>query len=260
MSIASTTLMGGLGNMMFQISTAYSISLRDNKKMICDTRNMSVPHKPYSEYVENIFKKIEFSNSIENQTVFNESGFHYSEIPKIEGNIKLVGYFQSERYFSNHRNDILELFEIDEKTKKYILEKYENILNEDTCSIHVRRGDYTNLQNYHPLQSIDYYRNAIEVIGDEKYFLIFSDDIEWCVENLGFIKNKVFISGNDDFQDLYLMSMCKNNIIANSTFSWWSAWLNDNKTKKVVAPKKWFGNSYSHFNTNDLYCKNWIKI
>jgi hypothetical protein len=259
MDIISTSLIGGLGNMMFQISTAYSFSLKYNKKMICDIRNMSVPHKPYSEYINNIFRKIEFSNNIENQIIFNENGFHYSEIPKIEGNVKLVGYFQSEKYFSNHRNNILELFEIDEKTKVFLNQKYENVINLETCSIHVRRGDYTRLQDYHPTQSIDYYRKAIEIMGDEKYFLIFSDDIKWCIENFNFVKNKIFISDNLDYQDLYLMSMCKNNIIANSTFSWWSAWLNTNN-KKIVVPKKWFGNSYSYFNTNDLYCENWIKI
>jgi hypothetical protein len=90
--------------------------------------------------------------------------------------------------------------------------------------------------------------------------LIFSDDINWCIENFDFIKNKTFISGNSDFFDLYLMSMCNNNIIANSTFSWWAAWLNINKDKKVICPKIWFGINYSHFDTSDIYCIDWIKL
>ena len=252
--------MGGLGNLLFQIAASYSISLRDNKKLICDTRNMSVPHKPYSDYVDNIFRKVSFSNYIENLSIINEPGFHYSDIPHIQGNVKLVGYFQSEKYFSNYRNEILNFFEIDEKTKNYLFEKYKTILDEELCSIHVRRGDYVRLNEYHPTQSIDYYKNAIKIIGEDKYFLIFSDDIEWCENNFEFIEKKIFISNNIDYQDLYLMSMCKNNIIANSTFSWWSAWLNDNKNKQVIVPKKWFGDAYSHFNTDDLYCDNWIKL
>jgi hypothetical protein len=259
MDTISTSLMGGLGNMMFQIASAYSVSLRDGKNMVCDTRNMSVPHKPYSEYTSNIFRKVKFVNYIENLTNFNESGFHYSDIPNINGNVKLTGYFQSEKYFINHRDEILELFQIDENTKKYLIQKYENIINKNTCSIHVRRGDYVRLHDYHPTQSIDYYKTAIKILGEDKYYLIFSDDISWCKENFDFIPNKIFVSDNIDYKDLYLMSMCKNNIIANSTFSWWGAWLN-NYDKKVIIPKKWFGDAYSSFNTNDLYCNNWIKI
>jgi hypothetical protein len=97
-------------------------------------------------------------------------------------------------------------------------------------------------------------------MGNDKYYIIFSDDISWCKENLSFLNNKIFIEGNTDFQDLYLMSKCKNNIIANSSFSWWGAWLNTNKDKIVIAPKKWFGISNSHLDTSDLYCNNWVTI
>jgi hypothetical protein len=189
-----------------------------------------------------------------------EGGFHYTPIPKIEGNIKLIGHFQSEKYFINHKNEILKLFEIDDITKNYLLEKYGEILNQDTCSIHVRRGDYLGLQNHHPIQPIEYYQKAINIIGEENHFLIFSDDIKWCEENFSFLKNKTFVSDNLDYEDLYLMSMCNNNILANSTFSWWGAWLNNNENKQVIIPSKWFGVSNSHLNTNDLYCNKWIKL
>ena len=260
MDIVSTKLMGGLGNLMFQISAAYGISLRDNKKLICDTKDMTIPHKPYSFYTNNIFRKIVFSDNIPNVTHIGESGFHYSPIPKLSGNIKLVGHFQSEKYFSECKHEVLELFEIDDTTKSFLIEKYKNIIWGDTCSIHVRRGDYLGLTNYHPVQPIDYYKNAIKIIGEDKLFIIFSDDVKWCEENFGFIENKFFVSGNTDYQDLYLMTMCKNNIISNSTFSWWSSWLNNDKEKIVVAPKKWFGNAYSNLITDDIYCNNWIKL
>jgi hypothetical protein len=210
--------------------------------------------------INNIFRKVKFSNELINQKHIGEGGFQYNPIPTIDGNVKLLGHFQSEKYFMDHKNEILELFELDDLTKTYLLEKYGDVLNQDTCSIHVRRGDYLSLPNHHPVQPIDYYENAVKIIGGDKHFLIFSDDIKWCEENFGFIKNKTFISNNLDYQDLYLMSMCKNNIIANSTFSWWGAWLNKNENKKVVSPTKWFGVMYSSFKTDDLYCNNWIKI
>jgi len=260
MSFVSTRLMGGLGNMMFQIATSYSISLRDDKEMICDTKDMQIPHKPYTFYTDNIFRNIKFSNNLTNLNHMGEGGFHYTPIPKTEGNVKLIGHFQSEKYFIEHRNEILELFEIDDITKNYLLKKYSEILNQDTCSIHIRRGDYLGLPTHHPTQSIDYYKKAIQIVGGGKHFLVFSDDIEWCKENLNFLNNKTFISGNQDYEDLYLMSMCKNNIIANSTFSWWGAWLNNNENKQVIVPSKWFGISNSHLNTNDLYCDKWIKL
>jgi hypothetical protein len=260
MSIVSTRLMGGLGNMMFQVATAYSVALRDNKEMICDNRGMIIPHKPYTSYTNNIFRKIIFSDKLFVQNNFNEEGFQYRPIPNIYDNIKLLGYFQSEKYFINHKKELLKLFEIDKDTNTYLLGKYGKVLKQDTCSIHIRRGDYLSLPNHHPTQSIDYYINSINIIGEDKHFLIFSDDIKWCEKNFDFIKNKTFVLDNLDYQDLYLMSMCNNNIIANSTFSWWGAWLNNSLTKIVITPKNWFGSAYKNYDTNDLYCKGWIKI
>jgi hypothetical protein len=260
MGIISTRLMGGLGNMMFQIATAHSVAIRDNKEMICDIRDMQIPHKPYTIYTNNILRNVKFSNDLINLNHMGEGGFHYTPIPKIDGNVKLVGHFQSEKYFTNYKTEILKLFEIDDTTKNYLLEKYGVIINQDTCSIHIRRGDYLGLPTHHPTQSIDYYKNAIQIVGEKKHFLVFSDDIEWCKENFNFLNNKTFISDNKDYEDLYLMSLCKNNIIANSTFSWWGAWLNNNENKKVIIPSKWFGVYNSHLNTNDLYCDKWIKL
>jgi hypothetical protein len=260
MEIVSTKLMGGLGNMMFQIAAAYSTSLRDEKQMICDITDIQSPHKPYTIYIDNVFRNIKFLDNLVNLKHIGEGGFHYTLIPKIEGDVKLVGHFQSEKYFINYRNKLLELFEIDDKTKNFLFKKYRDILNQNTCSIHVRRGDYLGLPNHHPTQPIQYYEQAITLIGEDKHYIIFSDDIKWCEENFNLLKNKTFISGNQDYEDLYLMSMCKNNIIANSTFSWWGAWLNNNENKQVIIPSKWFGISNSHLNTNDLYCDKWIKI
>lgn len=260
MEIVSTRLMGGLGNMMFQIAAAYSVAIRDGKKFICDITNMMVPHNPYSNYTSNIFRKIEFSSNLHNFQHIGEGGFHYTPISKLDGNVKLIGHFQSEKYFVDHKNEIMELFEIDEPTKIKLLNKYKEILDKNTCSIHVRRGDYVGLPNHHPVQSINYYKRAIEIIGNDSHYLFFSDDIKWCEENFEFVKNKTLVTNNLDYEDLYLMSMCDSNIIANSTFSWWGAWLNNNDSKQIISPTNWFGPYYSHWNTNDLYCDKWIKL
>jgi len=119
--------------------------------------------------------------------------------------------------------------------------------------LHVRRGDYLQLPTHHPTCTIDYYHKALANFDGK--VLVFSDDIDWCRKTFQDPRFE-FVKGNLDYIDLYLMSMCKNNIIANSSFSWWAAWLNDNKDKKVIAPKKWFGPAISH-NTMDLYPKKW---
>jgi hypothetical protein len=259
MNFITTKLMGGLGNYLFQIATAYSVSLRDNKQLLCDNYDIYSPHKPYNHYTTNIFRNLNFINIDKTYHTIYENGFEYTEIPKITGNVKINGYFQSEKYFINYKKEIKDLFKIDDETNFFLLKKYSNIISLDTCSIHVRRGDYLKLPNIHPTQNIEYYNKAVGYIGENKHYLIFSDDIEWCKNNLNFIKNKTFIFGNSDFQDLYLMSLCKNNIIANSTFSWWGAWLNNYKNKVVVAPELWFGNEVN-YNTYDLIPNNWIKI
>lgn len=259
MNVVSVRLMGGLGNMMFQIATAFSLSIRDKSKFVCCTNNMVVAHKPCHAYMKNIFKKIEFSNLC-NFSSFVSEGMEYREIPKFVSDVLLIGYFQSEKYFIDHRKEILELFEINPEDKNYLEKKYGFLSSDETCSIHIRRGDYIGLEKFHPILPMEYYLSSIKLVGQNKHFIIFSDDIEWCEENFSFLEKKTFIKGNEDFQDMYLMSLCKDNIIANSTFSWWGAWLNQNKNKKVVIPASWFGPSYKHLKTEDLYCENWIKL
>ena len=260
MKIISTKLMGGLGNYMFQIAAAYAISLRDQKKFICETYDVQSPQKPLHHYKTNLFSKIEFTEENIPHTPFGEQKFSYTEIPTIEENLRLYGYFQSEKYFQKYRSEILDLFDTDEETKDKINQKYSSVLNKNPTSLHVRRGDYVWLSDYHYNQGVDYYKSATDIIGKEKQYLIFSDDIQWCKENLDFIENKIFITDNTDYEDLYLMSLCENNIIANSSFSWWGAWLNKNENKKVISPKNWFGKSNSHLDTKDLYCDKWYVI
>lgn len=257
MNFITTKIIGGLGNYLFQIAATYSKSLDDGLNFIVDKNDISIIHKNPETYKNNIFRKINFTN-IDSFNTYNEKEFKYIQLPTFTENTKLLGYFQSEKYFLHNRNKILELYSIDDESNKKIIDKYGKILSENTCSIHVRRGDYLRLPHHHPTCNMDYYNEAIKQFPEGTFFLVFSDDIDWC-KTVFNGNNFIFIEGNEDYIDLWLMSLCKNNIIANSTFSWWGAWLNQNLNKKVIAPHGWFGPAINH-NTEDLIPKTWQKI
>lgn len=259
MNVVATNIHGGLGNTMFQIATGYSTSLEENAEFIVDATEHYNGHHPLTKYIDTIFKKIKFSFEKINFEIHSVGSFNYCEIPFFNKNIKLSGYFQSEKYFKKNRKKILELFESSSEVKENLEKKFGIFLKNKTCSLHVRRGDYLHLNNYHPVLSLDYYKTAYDIIGEDSNYFIFSDDIKFCKTEFGFIKNKIFVDNLEDYEELYLMSFCDNNIIANSSFSWWGAWLNK-KQNIVISPRKWFGTAYSSYITDDLYCENWVII
>lgn len=270
MSEVSIKLQGGLGNYMFQIACAYEYALKNNKKVFFTADDSVLVHKNINIYKSNILSNINLLDSKRMSgkvTVYNEPDFHYTEIPAIEGNVYLSGYFQSEKYFKEHEKEIKQLFFqpphiFDKVVDDIALDTYKvDIKKDNTCSIHIRRGDYLKSPNHHPAQNMNFYMKAIKQMPSDSVFLIFSDDMAWCKENFPDIPEKFkFIEGTTDYEDMLLMSLCRNNIICNSTFSWWGAWLNSNKNKIVIAPSKWFGPAYPNHNTKDLYCDNWILI
>lgn len=167
----------------------------------------------------------------------------------------LYGYWQSEKYFDDIRQILLEEFAFPKVCEKQNLDLINKINSTISISIHIRRGDYL---NGFPLMTKEYYSKAIEYFQN-KYenilFVVFSNDIDWAKENLQF-KNGLFIdwnTGKNSWKDMYLMTQCKHNIIANSSFSWWGAWLNKNNEKEVIAPNVWF----YHRETPDVYCEGW---
>ena len=248
-------LKGGLGNFLFQIAHGYSLSLDNNVSFGIDLNRIWVVHSHWSEYMSNIFRNI--------PTVTSPSQTHYYKYESLTyhptqytNNIFLDGYFQSEKYFQNNKQKILELFKIDDETLKYLKEKYSNILNSNnTCSIHVRRGDFLRIPFYNKLD-MNFYNKAIDLAGRDKHFVIFSNDIPWCKENFVGL-NTTFIENEKDYIDMYLMSLCKDNITSNSTFSWWGSYLNPNPNKKSFTPKTWFIHTHSN---EDIIPSEWIKI
>lgn len=251
-------LQGGLGNFLFQIATAFSISKRDNKNFVVNTDDINVIHNPIDFYIENIFRKIPFVKKFVDYKSHNPyQPIVFDEIPNTKSNIKLNGYYQNEKYFLNIRKEILDLFEIDEATIKYINQKYPTV-GKNTCSIHVRRGNYLKSNGFHPVQDTNYFNKAISNFDKNTTFFIFSDDINWCKENLNHLKNKIFVQDNLDYQDLYLMSFCENHIISNSSFSWWGAWMNINENKKVYYPLNWFGDK--RLDSKEIKCNDWVGL
>lgn len=253
--------MGRLGNQMFQIASTIGVALSNNNnysfpKWTCQHSgvdytnffNIKLPElriiKPIKEINE---EKFNF-----NQIILDSDDYLYS----------LKGYFQSEKYFVEYSEIIIKYFSIKPELEFLIDEKYNNILK-NSCSIHIRRGDYLYQQDHHPIQDISYYEKSVDVLYGNNFkdinFLIFSDDINWAKKNIN-LPNMNFIEGNVNVIDMFLMSKCENNIITNSSFSWWGAWLNKNKNKKIVAPKMWFGPALSSHDTSDLIPNKWIII
>ena len=246
-------LMGGLGNILFQIATTYSLSLDNNDECGFDISNHTHQTQISVRFnKDNILRNVK-DLTVNSDSLYNEPSFEYKRIPYIK-NLKLHGYFQSEKYFIHNRDKILKLFEPRQQDIEYIKNKYN--IDENSISIHIRRGDYLNIQHIHPICEKEYYNNALNLLDGKKVY-IFSNDIEWCKNNLK-IDNGIYVVGEQNYIDLYMMSMCSDNIIANSSFSWWGSWLNKNENKRVIAPKKWFGSS--QYSTKDLYCNSWIIV
>ena len=257
-------LKGGLANMMFQIAATTSIA-KDNSMVAAfpnlhqqldylnkdEKYNQTLNHA--TEYIE-MFGKLNTSQPVGNEPIA-KFPFHYGELDLPNGDFVIDGFFQSEKYFKKYKKEI---FKIPKTVKDRIDQKYTQYLNMDCLSIHIRRGDYLNYPDHHTPLSIEYYEEAIKLFPESDFYLVFSDDIDWCKHNFKGDKF-IFIENEKDYVEIYLMSMCNNNIIANSSFSWWGAWLNDSVEKSVVAPKKWFGSKIKE-NQDDIIPEGWLKI
>jgi len=193
-----------------------------------------------------------------------ERHFYFNpKISKLSDNTYIEGYWQSEKYFKSIENIIRQEVTL----KKPFFNKYKSLIDKtNSIAIHIRKGDYVTdmkTNEAHGVCPLDYYYTAIKKIVESvalPHFFVFSDDITWAKNNLKIKHPVIFVSDkqNKNHEELMLMSMCKHQIIANSAFSWWGAWLNNNPNKIVIAPRKWFNNL--SINTKDLIPEPWIKI
>lgn len=266
---------GNLGNQLFQLAALLgttkknnftpSIPVEKNKKEKPDGCLNLVTNK-WIGFRLNIFDcfdiNIQDNNGAIVKNSYKEPHFHFDEnIFNIKNDTNIDGYFQSELYFKHIEDDIKNLFVF----KKNVQDKSSLILKEKKktklISIHIRRNDYLGLKHIYNLLDIEYYQKSINMFDDEVYqYFIFSDDIGWCKQIFGENELIEYIEGNDPYVDLCLMTQCDHNIIGNSTFSWWGAWLNSNSSKKIISPSIWFNPNRKDLNTKDLIPNDWIKI
>jgi len=245
---------GGLGNQMFQVACAIGYSIKHGHSPVFNL--LKSEHEKSLDYAEHCFHNLP-KGFVENaSTVTEEEDGLYRNTQLFNSNVSFYGYFQSPRYFVDE-DYIAQLLSCSTEDEKDIRKRYADMLKKNTVSIHVRRGDFLSPLTYpdwQPTVPVEYYEKCLSMVKHDM-ILCFSDDIEWCRRNLNF-KNLFFVEGNSSWEDLFLMSLCNNNIMANSTFSWWAAFLNKNKNKRIIFPSKWFGKKCK-YKTNDMFPTSW---
>lgn len=283
---------GGLGNQLFQYAIGRNMALKNKTDLRLDVsfydtqekrvyllNNFNIAGDILNEKETGYIKKIQkryspswFFNKINNKVLLlkENSDKYFQFDPSIirtsaQKDIYLNGYWQNEKYFNDVRDVLLKEFVL--KDDKNLEEKnvFKKINSTNSISIHFRRGDYLTEKKYHALP-LSYYKEGLNKIlretGTENIHLfIFSDDIDWVKKEFKTEYPTIYIDNQDNLTDceqLIAMSECKHNIIANSSFSWWSAWLNTNKDKKVICPSTWTEPEKN--NIDDLFPNNWIKI
>ncbi|MFY0651320.1 MAG: alpha-1,2-fucosyltransferase [Cyclobacteriaceae bacterium] len=267
-------IQGGLGNQLFQFAAAKSLSLNKKVPLILDIshykqrHNQSITNRSFlldkiinSPIIYSHNWRVRLHKSINRYQDYIEKDFGYSpQINNVPDNVTLNGYFQSEKYFAHNTaaicNSINSLYEANGQ------------LESPSIGVHVRRGDYlTNTIAYNVLGPLDieYYikglnrlEKALNIPKESMRIKVFSDDLDWCKQAFTFLHGHEFINSGDPIKDLNLMSQCDHQIIANSSFSWWAAWLNKNVEKVVIAPQSWFKDTTKSI--NDLLPRGWITL
>ena len=292
-------LRGGLGNQLFQYAAGKALAERHSTELLLDLYTYS--KHPYRKFELSKFNVdaeeatreqihqftggnpvIRYLNKRENYfrcpNVFVQPHYHfYEDFFLLPGNLYLSGYWQSEKYFTPIGSIIRKQFTSKVKLDDQNSSLINKMRSENSISVHVRRGDYASAaySSFFGSLSPAYYEKSIEKMRREvesPVFYFFSDDPAWCKQTFSGLKAE-FIEhnkGDESFKDMMLMSSCRHNIIANSTFSWWGAWLNQHENKKVIAPQEWFQTNYLTkkepvypsrlYNTKDLIPDSWIKL
>lgn len=264
---------GGLGNQLFQYAYARALEKRGNivrlasvfytkyrtaRTYSLDNFKIQLKRAYLAERLLSPIADNDLAFKIRNQYIREELSTQYMpELLDIRGNCYIIGVFQDERYFKNLESELRN--EIYPKRKIIISKRLREILDQDnTVSVHVRRGDYKQLNN---ILDREYYSQAVKYVKTritDPCFLVFSDDMEWVKKHLSLDGNVIFVNEDRklaDFEELMVMSRCRHHIIANSTFSWWGAWLNQDPDKMVIGPEHWSRNSRIN-----IMPENWVRV
>jgi hypothetical protein len=269
--------MGGLGNQLFQIFAILAYALKTENSIIFPYTDKAIgkftERKIYWEtFLSSI--KILARKVIPKMEKIEEMSFEYIPIPQIDKNKDFIffGYYQSYKYFEERYDTICKMIRL-EQQKNFIKNKYSQYDFVNTVSMHFRIGDFELVKEKHPILEYSYYESALKTIIENNpnvnsilYFNEKKDIVkvhEIILKLMKEFDKIIFICVNnveEDWEEMLLMSICEHNIIANSTFSWWSAYFNDNPNKMVCYPSIWFGPKLSKNNTDDLCPPNWTKI
>lgn len=289
-----TALLGGLGNQMFQYAAGRALALRKQVPLKLDTTGFAAYRLHQGFELQRVFScGIELASRADIRNVLGwqatplvrrvlqkplcsalrkhafvvEPHFQYwPEINHVPDACYLSGYWQSERYFKDAEAVIRADFSFRQPLSSVNEQVAEHMQRVNAVSLHVRRGDYVSDSRTHATHGVcpaDYYAAAMQHMAervDNVHFFVFSDDMQWVREYLQFEHPVDFMEhnrGEASHNDMHLMSLCKHHIIANSSFSWWGAWLNPRADKKVIAPQKWFANNNV---TDDLYPPGWTRL
>lgn len=283
--------MGGLGNQLFQYAAGKALAVKHGVPLKLDLTFLNTDPKGQHTWRKPELQRFQLDYqvctpaelgqfqhtsalssflplSMRKTYVANQQGFDFDanffSYPK---NTYLNGFWQSEKYFSHIRPVLLKELVHRAPVPAACATVEEQIRASHSVSLHIRRGDYVtdkNAQSYHGNLSLDYYHDAItylQRLHNPLKLFIFSDDMEWVKANLNGLNDAVYVdvnTGDHNSFDLYLMSLCRHNIIANSSFSWWGAWLNQHAGKTVIAPRQWFATN--NLDTKDLLPETWIKL
>lgn len=290
MSIVGVRLVGGLGNQMFQYAAARALALRAGAQLDLDLSWFgTVPERQFAllpfaikanenkrlnyqaaktGFVARVKRHLGCTQHVADTPVFHETSFRYdSRIEQVSTPVFLDGYFQSEHYFSAVQDDIRTDFTVRAAPGLAAARLLDQIAATNSICVHIRRGDYVNnpeANAYHGTCSLDYYREGLEFVTHnllKPHCFVFSDDPQWVREHFvpGIPMTLVDIHGVDEaHEDLRLMAACQHYVIANSSFSWWGAWLGSHPDKQVVAPLRWFQNSDN--DTSDLIPGTWKRL
>lgn len=274
---------GGLGNQLFQYAAGRAVALHHKLPLKLDLTIFETD-KSHNGYrldqfaiqagiaTENEVADLKGGNNVlisalrkvglvKRKSYFKEKGSSYFDERVFKYNfIYLDGYWQNELYFSDIRELLLRELSPISSMNDLGCAYLECIKKSNSVSLHVRRGDYLKLKNI-GLLDVDYYMTAVDYIRkniEKPTFYIFSDDLEWCKNSLGFLEDCIYVDRTQtEIDDLILMSFCRHNIIANSSFSWWGAWLNQNPKKTVIAPKGWLLNDPG---SSNVILSEWVKF
>jgi hypothetical protein len=248
--------LGRLGNQMFQYASLKGIA-RNRGYDYCIPPSLS--NDIWNDHQLFTCFNLKSNASFTNYPAASEKGFSFDEdlFNNCPDNVSLWGFYQTEKYFEHIKQEIKNDFQFKDEiveTAYYLISNFNNPI-----SLHVRRTDYVINPN-HTALPLDYYKKALDIFDRDRDVIIFSDDPKWCLEQKLFSDDRFFVSEiGDTYIDLCLMTLCSDHIIANSSFSWWGAWLADGN--KVIAPSGWFaGSENKHLNVDDIIPKRWETI